>query len=208
MMRTVEATEGGRLASHRDGHAVLFQSRTVRYSSPTALSLAYADLETDDVRFASDDQKLANQYKADRPGGATQRVVSASSVLAFGPAPREATILKTTDSEVLDAANWVVSRYAVPEPEIRELPIRAYAQPVATYRALLDADISTLFEVTGLPAEAPASTVAARVEGYVETIGKESHLIQFHTSRALTDAAWTLDSSTYSILGSTTRLGY
>ncbi|WP_030764727.1 carbohydrate binding domain-containing protein [Streptomyces sp. NRRL F-2664] len=208
LMRAVEATEGGRLASHRDGHALLFQSRTVRYSTPIALTLDFGDLETDGVQYAADDQKLVNQYKVTRPGGATQRVVAASSVTAFGPAPKEDTILTVTDAEALDAANWRVSRYATVEPELRELPIRAYAQSVATYRTLLDADISTLFAVTGLPAQAPASTVTARVEGYVETIGLESHLIQFHTSRGQTDAAWTLDSSTYSVLGSTTRLGY
>lgn len=208
MMRVVEATEGGVLASHRDGHALLFQSRTVRYSPPIALSLAYADLETDNVELADDDQKLLNQYTVTRPGGATQRVVSAESVAAFGPAPKEDTILKVTDSEVLDAANWRVSRYAIPQPELREMPIRAYAQPVASYRILLDADISSVFEITDMPDEAPASTVTVTVEGYVEEIGQESHLIQFHTSRAASDAAWALDSSTYSVLGSTTRLGY
>ncbi|MGP3684159.1 carbohydrate binding domain-containing protein [Streptomyces sp. IBSNAI002] len=208
MMRVVEATEGGRLASHRDGHALLFQSRTVRYSSPVALSLAYADVETDGVSLADDDQKLVNQYKVSRPGGATQRVVAAQSVLAFGPAPKEDTILKMTDSEVLDAANWKVSRYAVGQPEVRELPVQAYTLPLASYRALLNADISALLEVTDMPDEAPSDTVTARVEGYVEDISQESHLIAFHTSRGLTDAAWTLDSNTYSVLGSTTRLGY
>lgn len=208
MMRVVEATEDGILASHRDGHALLFQSRTVRYSPTVALSLAYADLETGDVSLADDDQKLLNQYRVTRPGGATQRVVSAASVLAFGPAPKEDTLLKETDSEVLDAANWKVSRYAIPESELRELPIQAYAQSVASYRILLDADISTVFEITNMPDEAPAATLTATVEGYVEEIGQESHLIQFHTSRAQSDAAWALDSSTYSVLGSTTRLGY
>ncbi|MFF4848008.1 carbohydrate binding domain-containing protein [Streptomyces sp. NPDC001194] len=208
MMRAVESTEGGRLASHRDGHALLFQSRTIRYNAAPALSIDYGELETADVSLADDDQKLVNQYKVVRPGGATQRVVAAESVAAFGPAPKEDTILKITDGEVLDAANWRVSRYAVPRPELRELPIQAYAQSVATYRILLDADISTVLQVTGFPASAPASTATAVVEGYVEEIGQERHRIQFHTSRAQTDAVWTLDDTTYSVLGTSTRLGY
>ncbi|MGW7435716.1 carbohydrate binding domain-containing protein [Streptomyces sp. NPDC054849] len=210
MMRVVEATEGGRLASHRDGHALLFQSRTVRYNPVPALSLDYADLETGGVSLPTDDQKLINDYKAARPGGATQRVTAPESIAAFGsyPAPTGATVLKVTDPEVVDALLWTVSRYAVPVPEVRELPIQAYAQPVATYRILLDADISTVFEVTNMPEEAPAATVTVTVEGYVEEIGQESHHLAFHTSRAQTDAVWALDSSTYSVLGSTTRLGY
>jgi hypothetical protein len=210
MMRVVEATEGGRLAAHRDGHALLLQSRTVRYNPIPVASLAYGELETDSVQLPTDDQKLINDYRAARPGGATQRVTDDASIAAFGtyPARPDAIVLKIDDADVVDTMRWAVSRYSIPQPELRELPIQAYAQSTATYRALLDADISTVLEVTSMPAEAPSSTVTATVEGYVEDIGEESHLIRFHTSRSQTDAVWALDSSTYSVLGSTTRLGY
>ncbi|WP_338058851.1 LamG-like jellyroll fold domain-containing protein [Streptomyces amritsarensis] len=208
MMRVVESTEGGRLASHRDGHAVLFQSRTVRYNAPVSVTLQYADLETDDVSVPVDDQKLVNQLKASRPGGATQRVVAQASVTAFGPYPKDVTILKTSDAEVIDAAWWSVSRYAVPQPELREVPVRAYSMPLATYRTLLDADISSVIEMTDMPDEAEAPTISATVEGYAEQIGQESHLITFHTSRTNTDAVWVLNDTTNSVLGSTTRLAY
>ncbi|WP_412079050.1 carbohydrate binding domain-containing protein [Streptomyces xanthophaeus] len=208
MMRAVETTEGGWLASRRDDHGLLFQSRSVRNAPVAALSLNYAELETDSVRMPDDDQKIVNQYTGMRPGGATQRVVDASSVAAFGVAPREDNILAMTDLDVIDALNWVVSRYAVPEQELRELPIQAYAQPLATYRILLDADISTAFTVTSLPAQAPASALTVFIEGYTEEIGQESHQLQFHTSRAQISTVWILGDSTYGVLGSTTRLGY
>lgn len=208
LMRVVEVTEGGKLVSHRDGHALIFQSRTVRYNTPTSVSLEFADLETSDASLPSDDQKQINQLTAMRPGGATQRVVSAESVAAFGPYPKERTIIKTTDVEVVDAAHWIVSRYAVPEPELREVPVQAYSLPSATYQALLDADISSVLEITDLPDEAPAPTTTATIEGYVEQIGLASHFIQFHTSRAQIGAVWGLDDTTYSVLGTTTRLAY
>lgn len=208
MMRVVETTEGGKLFSHRNGHALIFQSRTVRYNAPTAVSLAFADLETQEARLPIDDQKQVNQLTAMRPGGATQRIVSSESVAAFGPYPKETTMLKITDVEVVDAASWVVSRYAVPQPELREIPVQAYSLPLATYQALLDADISSVIEITGLPDEAPAPTTTAGIEGYVEQIGQASHAIQFHTSRAQTDAVWALSDTTYSVLGTTTRLAY
>ncbi|MFD7093401.1 carbohydrate binding domain-containing protein [Streptomyces xanthophaeus] len=208
MMRAVETTEGGWLASRRDGHGLLFQGRSVRNAPVAALSLAYAELETDAVRMPDDDQKIVNQYTGMRPGGATQRVVDSTSVAAHGPAPREDTILAMTDLDVVDALNWTVSRYGVPEQELRELPIQAYAQSLATYRILLDADISTAITVTGMPVQAPASTLTVFIEGYTEEIGQERHALQFHTSRAQISTVWILGDSTYGVLGSTTRLGY
>ncbi|WP_328739870.1 carbohydrate binding domain-containing protein [Streptomyces erythrochromogenes] len=208
MMRVVEATEAGKLVSHRDGHGLLFQSRTVRYNAPVAVSMAFADLETDEASLPTDDQKQVNQLTARRPGGATQRVVSAESVAAFGPYPKDLSIIKTSDTEAVDAAHWIVSRYAVPEPELREVPVKAYSLPAATYAALLEADISSVLEITALPDEAPAPTTTATIEGYSEELGLNSHFIQFHTSRAQIGAVWGLDHTTYSVLGTTTRLAY
>ncbi|WP_423833368.1 carbohydrate binding domain-containing protein [Streptomyces manipurensis] len=208
LMRVVETTEGGKLISHRDGHALLFQSRTVRYNAPVAVTLAFADLETDEASLPTDDQKQVNQLTARRPGGATQRVVSAESVDAFGPYPKDLTIIRMTDLEAVDAAHWIVSRYAVPEPELRDVPVQAYSLPTATYQALLDADISSVLEITALPDEAPAPSTTAAVEGYVEYLGLNSHLINFHTSRAQIGAVWGLDDPAYSVLGTTTRLAY
>jgi hypothetical protein len=110
---------------------------------------------------------------------------------------------------VLDAAYWLISRYADPPAEVRQVPVdNAAALPLTTYRALLAADISTVLTVTNLPAQAPATSAAVVIEGYSETITTAVHRIDFHTSRATTDSVWVLGSSTYSVLGSSTRLAY
>jgi hypothetical protein len=209
-MREVESTESGRLYAERDYYGLAYQSRDVRYNpapGSDVFTIAYADLETDDVDLADDDQKQINSLQASRPGGATQRVTSPASILAFGIYdPGALSILKTSDNSVLDAANWRVSRYADPDPELREVAIEAYT--MSNYLDILDAEISDCFSVTGLPAQAPASTLRVTVEGYTETIKEKSHVIQFHTSAALTDSVWVLDDPTYSVLDSTTRLAY
>lgn len=208
-MKEIEATESGRLFAERDEYAIAFQSRDLRYNPTSAFSLVYADLETDDVGFEDDDQKIVNTVIASRPGGATQRFVDDASRAKFGPyQPPDLNLLKTTDLKVSDAANWMISRYADPPPELREISIDAYSMPMATYQALLAANISTTFTVTGLPAQALSSTATCTVEGYVETIRQSSHLLAFHCSRAYTDSVWVLDDPTYSVLGSTTRLAY
>lgn len=209
-MREVEATESARLFAERDWYGLAFQSRDVRYNPAPAnetFTIAYADLETRGVELADDDQKLVNSIEASRPGGATQKVTAPASILAFGIYdPGALSILKTSDNSVLDAAYWRVSRYANPGPELREVPIEAYTMP--NYLDILDADISNYFSVTGLPAQAPASSMRVTVEGYTETIREKSHLIQFHTSATNNDSVWVLDDPTYSVLDSTTRLAY
>jgi hypothetical protein len=207
-MRDVERTENGRLFADRATAQLVFQSRTVRYNPTPALTIAYADLETPDVEFSDDDQKQVNLVKASRPGGATQRVQNKESIALDGIAEQQLDLLKTSDSEVIDAATWLVIRYADPQPEMRQLPVQAATLSTAAYRALLDADISTAFTVIDLPDEAIAPTSTVLVEGYAEEIKEAQHLLNFHTSRADIGAVWVLNDPVYSVLGTTTRLAY
>ncbi|MDG9717396.1 LamG-like jellyroll fold domain-containing protein [Streptomyces sp. DH24] len=208
-MREVESTESARLYAERDWYGLGYQSRDLRYNpdpSSEVFTISYADLETSRVQLADDDQKLVNDVEASRPGGATQRVTAPASVLAFGAYPQQLSVLKTSDNSVLDAAYWLVSRYANPGPELREVAVEAHTMP--NYLDILDADISSYFSVYDLPAQAPASALRVTVEGYAETIKEASHLIQFHTSASANDSVWVLDDATYSVLDSTTRLAY
>ncbi|MCX4576522.1 LamG domain-containing protein [Streptomyces sp. NBC_01571] len=207
-MREVESTESGHLFAARDFYGLEYQSRDVRYNpipAAESFTIDYADLEPG-TSLADDDQKLVNSVEAARPGGATQRVSAPQSVFAFGAYPQTLNILKTSDNSVLDAAYWLVSRYANPGPELREAVIEAYTMP--GYLAILDADISSYFTVYNLPSQAPASSLRVTVEGYTETLKERSHIIQFHTSASVNDSVWVLDDSVYSVLGSTTRLAY
>jgi hypothetical protein len=208
-MQEVETTESGRLFAERDYFGLAYQSRDVRYNPDPAdetFVIDYADLETLGVELADDDQKLINSVQGTRPGGATQRAIASESVLAYGLYEQQLSLLKTSDNSVLDAAYWLVSRYADPAPELREVPIEAYTHPL--YADILDAGISSYFTVTNLPAQAPASEMRVTVEGYTEVIKTRSHLITFRTSNSVQDSVWVLDDTTYSVLDYTTRCAY
>lgn len=211
-MREVEATESARLFAERDYYGIAYQSRDVRYNpdpSSEVFTIDYADLETPRLSLSDDDQKMVNEVEASRPGGATQRATAPASILAFGSYPYPGgtlNILKTSDNSVLDAAYWLVSRYANPAVELREVAIEAYT--MSTYLDILDAEISSYFSVYNLPSQSPASTLRVTVEGYTEVIKEKSHVIQFHTSTTFNDSVWVLDDPTYSVLDSTTRLAY
>lgn len=207
-LREVEATESGRLYAERDYYGLAYQSRDLRYNPTTdeeVFAISYADLEPG-VQFADDDQKLCNEVEASRPGGATQTVNAPSSIFAFGTYPQQLNILKTSDLKVTDAAYWLVSRYANPAPELREVPIQAHTLP--EYLSILDADISSYFTVYDLPSQAPTPESRSTVEGYTETIKEQSHEITFRTSASSTDSVWILDDPSYSQLDQTTRLAY
>ncbi|MFZ3558169.1 hypothetical protein [Streptomyces sp. BH055] len=207
-MREVETTESARLYAERDWFGLAYQSRDVRYnpsSDAETFTIAYADLEPG-VSLANDDQKLVNQVEAARPNGATQRVSSTSSIDAFGLYPQSLTVLKTSDNSVLDAAAWLISRFADPGVELRRVPIEAATMP--NYLDILDADISSYFTVYGLPAQAPSAELRVTVEGYSETIKHNSHVIEFNTSNSARDSVWILDDPDYSQLDQTTRLAY
>ncbi|MFJ6566421.1 hypothetical protein ACIQNU_03315 [Streptomyces sp. NPDC091292] len=208
-MREIETTESGRLFAERDWYGLAYQSRDIRYNpSPVSevFTIDYADLDTGSVQLADDDQKLCNAIDATRPGGATQRVTDAASITANGPYEKTLDILKTNDNSVLDAAHWLVSRYADPQPELREVPVEAAT--LGYYLDILDADIGSYFSVYNMPPQASASSMRVTVEGYEERISDTEHWIQFRTSASATDSVWVLDDAVYGVLGTTTRLAY
>lgn len=207
-MREIETTESGKLLASRSAAGLVFQSRNLRYNPVPVLSLAYADLDTDGVEYAHDDQKQVNDVEATRSGGATQRVTNQASIDTYGPYKQPLELFKTNDNSVLDAANWLVSRYADPPPEIRQVPVDAFTLPLASYRTLLNADVSTTLALTDLPDQAPSTTATVVIDGYAETIGLSKHHLDFYTSRAQTDSVWILDDPVFSVLDSTTRLAY
>ncbi|MFM9542329.1 carbohydrate binding domain-containing protein [Streptomyces turgidiscabies] len=207
-LQEVEGTESGKLTADRDRPGVHLQGRSVRYNPVSALTIVYPDFEPDDFVLAWDTQKVANTLLLSRPGGATQRMVHAASKAARGPIGKTIDTLCTSDLVVTDMGNWQLQRYATPSSELRGVHIQAYTMGTAAYRTLLDADVSTVFTVTTLPAQAPVSSMSVTVEGYKEDIRHNQHDLSFHTSKTNTAAVWVLDDPVYSVLGSTTRLAY
>lgn len=208
-LREVESTESARLFAERDYYGLAYQSRDLRYNPDPAdevFTISYADLETGGVELADDDQKLCNQVEGSRPGGAVQTVSDPASIDEYGLYEQQLNLIKTSDNSVLDAASWIVTRYADPDPELREVPIDAATMP--SFLDVLDADISSYFTVYDLPSQSSAPELRCTIEGYTETISENRHIIQFRTSASGRDSVWVLDDPVYSVLGSTTRLAY
>jgi hypothetical protein len=205
LMREISNSESGRLFADRaDG--LRYQSRDVRYAPASAVTLDAADCGP--PVYADDDQFLINRVDASRPGGALIRVEDTESQGYYFVYPKTLSLFKASDAAVVDAAQWMINRYADPAPRISAVEVEGATLGTTTYRALLGLEISDAFTVTGLPSQAPSTSELLTVEGWREVIGPEHHTWVFNTSPALVDQVWSLDSSTRSQLDDTTRLAY
>lgn len=205
LLREVADTESAKLFSEKD-QGIRYQARDVRYNRDVTLTLAAADLEP--LRFNDNDQQLINRVDGQRPGGAKIRIENTDSQQNYGLYKRPLNVLKTSDADVVDAAQWLVQRFADPAPRLVELPVEGSTLDTTTYRALLAMEVSSLLGITSLPSQAPASSLSVSVEGCAELIGPADHHFAFYTSPAELDDVWQLDDATYSVLGTSTRLAY
>lgn len=208
LMSEVVETEGGLLFDARDG-VLKFHARSHRYNTASTLTLSAASQEIEaDLAPKLDDQGLVNDMTASRVGGVSVRAVDTASIDDYGLYRDSVTLLTTSDAEVADAANWKVFLGSTPQVRVPDVSVDLLNCSSAQKTALLAREIGDRITLAGLPSQAPAASMDFFIEGYEETIGAELYRMTFNLSPATLSGVWQLDSATYSVLGSTTRLGY
>jgi len=207
LMSDVVATEGGVLFDAGDG-ALTFHSRSHRYNASSALTLSGVSGEILSIEPRLDDQGLVNDMTANREGGVTARAVDQASVDDYGLYRDSITLLTTSDGEVQDAANWKVFTGSTPLVKIPTAAVDLGQASAAQKTAILAREIGDRVTAANLPSQAPAASMDFFIEGYTEQIGAALYQIAFNLSPAELSGVWQLDSTVYSVLGTTTRLGY
>jgi hypothetical protein len=204
-MQDVTATEGGVLFIDGQGR-LAFQSRGHRYNTISTFTATARDVDPG-ARFISNDALLVNDVTAGRAGGATVRAVNAGSVADYGTASVNLTLLTTSDAEVADAANWKANAGSAINPRLPNLTLDLLTSPNLTAAALL-LGLGSRITVSGLPSQAPASSMDLFIEGWTETISAGGWVIAWNTSPVAASSVWQLDSPIYSQLDVSTRLAY
>lgn len=208
LMSEVVDTEGGVLFDARNGN-LTFHARSHRYNAAVVMTLSATNQEIEgDLEPKLDDQGLLNDMTASRDGGVSVRAVDTASIADYGLYRESVTLLTTSDNEIADAANWKVQTRSTPAIRIAGISVDLLNCSSAQKTALLALEIGDRITLTGLPSQAPASSMDFFIEGYTETIGAESYRMTFNLSPASLSGVWQLDSSTYSVLGTSTRLAY
>jgi len=204
-MQDVAATESGVL--FMDGAGLLtFQARSHRYNTTSAFSVDAADIDPG-ARFITNDQMLVNDVTASRAEGITFRAVNKTSADDYGTSAVTLTLLTTSDNEVMAAANWKANASAEINPRLPNLTLDLLTSPALHAAAMLLA-IGSRITLTGLPAQAPASSVDLFIEGWSETISSGGWSLAWNASPADQSTVWVLAVAGFSELGITTRISY
>jgi hypothetical protein len=206
LMQDVTSTENGVLFDSGDGK-LTFHARSHRYNVASSLTLYAGGLLTG-LEPRLDDQGLVNDISASRPNGVSVRSVDAASVSEYGLYREEIQLLTTDDNEVFDAASWKVYVASTPQVRVPTAGVLLNLANTAQATAILSLEIGDRITLANLPSQAPAASMDFFIEGWTETITADDYRIAFNLSPASLSGVWQLDSSVYSVLGTSTRLGY
>ena len=182
-LKQVGDTEGGAVYVTPGGE-LTFERRNARYWSTAAFSLTADDINGD-VIPRKDRLGLVNDQTATRDGGAAQRYTDAASIDAYGRHDGGSlAVAPSTDYEARQIAAWRVVTGKDPKLRLSTVTIDLLAQPSSSIvEALLAAQISTAFTLTGMPSQNPGGTsMSLFVEGMTWTIGKDVFTVALFTS--------------------------
>ncbi|MFA4973637.1 MAG: hypothetical protein WC683_13585 [bacterium] len=154
---SVQDTEMGRLFMAGNGY-VIFQNREHRLTGARLISKStwgdgVGECRYQKAEFSFDESFLYNDVRCTAEGGAEQVGSDAASVTAYGQRSLSRTgLLFPTDSEALDQANYLLSRYKDPFQRVKELTILPATNAGDYWTKVLSYEISDRITVRLSPA--------------------------------------------------------
>ena len=106
-----------------------------------------------------------------------------------------------------DAASWQAYTRSQPEPRLSSLTIDLLTDTSIRDSALA-LEIGDRVTLPTLPDQAPDANTDVFIEGWTETVSASAWVLVCNTSPAAWSGVCALDSATYSVLGTSTRLAY
>jgi hypothetical protein len=215
-LQEVELTEGGLLFMSADGK-VTFKDRTkfVLESLDTA-NYTWGDLGSEKIYadlgpLERADTNLWNQIIIEAPGKTTVDVTDSASRDAFTVAYRTLPLstLHESQNEMVDRANYLLTRYGTPANRISEMVIPT---SIDYWDRLLDRELHSKLRARKRPVGGGTIEQDSFVEGIVHDVDarrgtKWGVTLNLSPLDEVTDY-WVLGDSVYGVLDSTTRLYY
>ncbi|MFE9955828.1 hypothetical protein [Micromonospora sp. NPDC005299] len=189
LLREAEAADMGVL--YELGYGLAYRPREARYNTPTAMTI---DLATYAVSGRSDnvleptydDQGLRNEWTVSRVNGASATALDAAHQQRSGVYDDSEELSVASDGVLADHASWRVRLGTVDELREDTFPLDLAANP-ALVDGWLSCGVGSRILRTNPPAQYGADPLDRLVEGWSETIGPRSWLVQVNPSPA---AAW------------------
>ena len=204
-----------------DGRA-MFHNRYYRLTNSTVTAATFDDLAGATLPYlhvtsSYDDSQIWNEARVTRTGGVEQVATDLTSQAAYFARTLTRNLPILTDTEALGLAQWLVGVYANPIFQYTSMTLDGLMTD-SLWPHILGRSISERITIKQRP---PPHTTGFPIQqdSYIESI---SHDVQSSTSgvrwyvrfglssaEALAGSSfWILDSPTYSVLNSTTKLGY
>lgn len=159
------------------------------------------------LAFTMDDTQIVNDVTVRQRGGGAVRRINQPSIDAYGRVTLDVELDLVDENELTDRANWIITRYAQPVPRVEFARFRPHTAP-ALWDVLAAQEIGDRIRIASLPSTAPATQLDFIVEALEADIDEVDSEWRLLLSPAPTDTFWILDNSTYSVLGTTTKLAY
>lgn len=211
-LQTVVDTDAGTHYVAADG-TVTFRARRARYNQNTPVvifgehsgEVPYTTVQTgyDPTRLANDISIIQTQTNQ------TQRVTNLASAQNFGDIQLQRNVNTLNPYEQNDAAQYLALRNSTPVQRVEGISVNVGANP-AVWAAMLGLELGSRVRMMRRP---PLGAATIQVDGFVEQINwsfddKGNAGVTLQVSVNNQQQYWQLDSSTYSVLDSTTIVGY
>lgn len=231
-LQDVEKAEGGRFFMGMDGSVHFYDRlyllsptfRQIRAIFGDGGSLPDYDDELPFIDFEPiyDDQMLYNEVSCSRKDGTAQSVSDTTSKLDYYPITlEEENLLSISDDEMLNRAQWILSRQKDPQWHVKSITIDPLIDPDRLWPVVLSAEFGDHIRVRVRPtvngvAPIPAAPITAdyRIENITLDIDEDQRWkVKWGLSPADPTMYWHMSDGSdgyaaYSVLGETTVLAY
>lgn len=198
-LNTVAAAEGGLWYVAKDGK-VVFRDRHAGFNLTTQATFGDAgtELRYVDVAYQDDAADIVNIVRRQRVGGLVQEVRDATSIAAYYPRTEEITGLNVggtdPDGEMLDAANYRLSRSKDPRTRVDQLIINPQYDETNLFPQVLGRELGDQIRLLRRPQHVGAAIdQTLRIEGMAMTIGTKRWSATWSLSGFATAAFLQLD---------------
>lgn len=203
-IQLVEATEDGLFFINGAGTAT-FRLRNDRLNRSPDATITADMLDPDSVVLRGDNFGLTNDVSASRTDGAVVRVINQASINAHGRATGEIRAVPSTDTALRVLAAWRVNVDGVQRNRITGIKV-SLLNFTSIIPSLLALDLWRKLRITGLPGQAPSSSLDLIVEGWEEVISLNEWSLTFNTSPGERVDVWQIGVS--GAIGTTLRIPY
>ncbi|MCX5119208.1 hypothetical protein OG992_18645 [Micromonospora sp. NBC_00362] len=190
LLREAEDADMGVL--YESGFGLAYRPRGARYNAPVGMTVDLAQYlvarngSRDVLSPAYDDQGLRNEWTVTRPDGGEATVSDLGHQARVGIYADSADLNVASDGRLVDHAAWRVWLGTVDELRERAFPLDLAANP-GLLTAWLACQVGTRVVRTNPPAQYQPGDLDRLVDGWSETIGPRSWMVQVTPSPA---AVW------------------